>query len=402
MLLKKLYINFAFKKTTVMKSLSTLLVLFAIFTSDLSAQKGNRWSLEPTGGVSFGHFDLETEISPVYGGNLRYALTPVFSLQANFLMGSFEDNGEDPFGRTFQNDYMQYALRSNIHLLRPFQFDAITKKINPFLIVGIGRLHNDVSGVVDRPPSFTGTNYSGEDLIYVFGGGLRFYLGSSFDLLLQYEYNYTNSDLIDGYNEPMIGNRFNDSYSFAMLGLAFKFGGAGPEHLDWAEKEDLALIAAQRATRRADQLDRDIKEMKADQDKRYDEEVKKMREEFEKQIKELQLAQDTISRAVRERGPIEEGDRVDPDRPGREVSAQERTVQQGKFYIIGGSFSQKDNAEKAVVKYAGQGYDSFIIAEQEKGNYRVVIEQHDDEFSARDALDQIRREVLNSAWMYAP
>jgi hypothetical protein len=70
---------------------------------------------------------------------------------------------------------------------------------------------------------------------------------------------------------------------------------------------------------------------------------------------------------------------------------------QGSYFIIGGCFEFKENAENFVMKLKSKGYDAFIL-DKNKGLYRVTFGAYPNREHALMALDNIRDNRFE-AWM---
>lgn len=76
-----------------------------------------------------------------------------------------------------------------------------------------------------------------------------------------------------------------------------------------------------------------------------------------------------------------------------------KRIQSGIFYIIGGSFKDRANAEKYVKKYKKAGFDSEII--ETDNLYRVSLGVYGDKVIALHELRRIRaKEDYSNAWLY--
>ncbi|MEL7585087.1 MAG: SPOR domain-containing protein [Prolixibacteraceae bacterium] len=64
---------------------------------------------------------------------------------------------------------------------------------------------------------------------------------------------------------------------------------------------------------------------------------------------------------------------------------------QGKFFVIIGSFSSMDNANRYKQELAPQGFTPIVLR-SETGYYRVCVNAYTDEATARQRIQQIRTE----------
>lgn len=80
------------------------------------------------------------------------------------------------------------------------------------------------------------------------------------------------------------------------------------------------------------------------------------------------------------------------------VTSNESKMNAKGWYIVGGAFAEKSNAEKMVNKLKSKGYASFIF--QKNGVLNMVCYEHyTDENQARQALTQIKLESSPAAWL---
>jgi cell division protein FtsN len=77
--------------------------------------------------------------------------------------------------------------------------------------------------------------------------------------------------------------------------------------------------------------------------------------------------------------------------PGREDT---------RYYLIGGSFRNKDNAEDFRNKLAEKGYDSEVLHEPD-GLHKVTYQTCNSLKKAKAALEELEQEGINS-WIYQP
>ena len=119
-----------------------------------------------------------------------------------------------------------------------------------------------------------------------------------------------------------------------------------------------------------------------------------------------QSIEDTISATVREQS-VENAIMASTDKRAalfyNEVPQQKTQVPRQKqnafYYIIGGSFKDRSNAEKHVKKYIKAGFDSEIV--QTDNLYRVTLGVYGDKVIALHELRRIRaKEEYSNSWLY--
>lgn len=235
---------------TMNKLLLVVLLSTIMFASPVMSQDNeepNRFSIGLMGGVTQGHMNIGTELDPTFGFNLRYAANPTVAVQANFLFGEmttsdsdgFDDNG-NYFERSFTNSYITSSVTSQLNLLR--LLGSTSETVNLYASAGMGLIFNDVTTELGNKTPDNWTEFVGEDhsepaFFGTFGTGLRFNLAKRLDLFAQYDFNISNSDLIDGHrtNRSLEIDKYRrtpDYWSSITAGLQIKFGSSDKD-ADW-------------------------------------------------------------------------------------------------------------------------------------------------------------------------
>ncbi|HMB41983.1 MAG TPA: OmpA family protein [Balneolaceae bacterium] len=225
--------------------LSTIMFASPVMSQD--NEEPNRFSIGLLGGVTQGHMNIGTELDPTFGFNLRYAANPTVAVQANFMFGEmttsdsdgFDDNG-NYFERSFTNSYITSSFTSQLNLLR--LLGSTSETVNLYASAGLGLIFNDVTTELGNKTPDNWTEFIGEDhsepaFFGTFGTGLRFNLAKRVDLFAQYDFNISNSDLIDGHRtRPDLEidkyRRTPDYWSSITAGLQIKFGSSDKD-ADW-------------------------------------------------------------------------------------------------------------------------------------------------------------------------
>jgi outer membrane protein OmpA-like peptidoglycan-associated protein len=232
---------------TTYKFLIVFITASALAFTNVNAQESevpNRLSIGVMGGATMGHMNVGTEYDPTFGLNLRYAFNPKFALQTNFLFGKFTSNENDNnlLDRSFENSYAAASITSQIGLLNLMGSES--ERFKWYGTVGLGLLFNDVttninSNVASQSTldTFGGENHSETALFATFGTGVRVNVTHRIDVFAQYDYNISNSDIIDGYRthpRTMIdqNQRNPDSWSALTAGVQIKFGNSSRD-ADW-------------------------------------------------------------------------------------------------------------------------------------------------------------------------
>jgi outer membrane protein OmpA-like peptidoglycan-associated protein len=231
---------------TMGKILIVMITVSALAFTNVLAQESevpNRLSIGLMGGATLGHMNIGTEYDPAFGFNLRYAFNPDFAIQTNFLFGKMttNDNDDNWLDRSFENSYSQASMTSQIGLLS--LLGSTSERFNVYANVGLGLIFNDVTTDLESPTvsPITDFNFSGKDhsetaMFATFGSGIRVNVVKRLDVFVQYDYNISNSDIIDGHQtvstSSIESRRTPDSWSALTAGVQIKFG-SSEKDADW-------------------------------------------------------------------------------------------------------------------------------------------------------------------------
>ncbi len=74
--------------------------------------------------------------------------------------------------------------------------------------------------------------------------------------------------------------------------------------------------------------------------------------------------------------------------------------EQNTFFVILGSYSEKENADRFKTKLSGQGFKPFVLL-SETGNLRICVNSYKDEMQARERVLSIRNRLPEylDAWL---
>jgi outer membrane protein OmpA-like peptidoglycan-associated protein len=292
------------------KLLITALVVTIVTASpaiaqDNDNQEPNRLSIGLFGGVTHGHMNIGTEYDPTFGLNVRYAFSPVVAVQTNLSLGTFNSTDEDGFqdegnyyDRHFENSYFTTSVTSQVNLLRVF--GSTSETVNVFANVGIGLIFNDVETEMGNAHLNHSEEYIGEDhsepaMFATFGTGVRVNLGHRIDLFAQYDYNISNSDIIDGHRTRPertidLHRRTPDNWSSITAGLQIKFGSSDRD-ADWHTYiPGVDPNAFQRLEDRVSDLDERVHDNTAriDENERHIRALEERMDEFERRLDDLE------------------------------------------------------------------------------------------------------------------
>lgn len=76
------------------------------------------------------------------------------------------------------------------------------------------------------------------------------------------------------------------------------------------------------------------------------------------------------------------------------------TVDDHKYFVIGGCFRMKENADKFIAEMKAKGNDAVIIGQNNAGLYMVSLFNSDNYTQITDALPEIKSNTVESAWIY--
>lgn len=214
-----------------------------------------RWQLGiQAGAATYSGDAREPGFSYVAGVNVQYSFSHTlgYRIMANYgqLKGS-----EDPTGRP----YSQYDFTNNFWEIQPqlmislgnISFLRKARKVNFFIGVGTGIQGNNLKSEFIETSDATATLQTGTftDLTLAVGTslGLKYNISNNVSFGAEYNLRYHLSDDIDGVNYATFGNKGKDMSHFVQVGLQFKLGKKGKEHVEWinpveAIYEDIAKV----------------------------------------------------------------------------------------------------------------------------------------------------------------
>ena len=246
-----------------------------------------KWSVGLNGGASMFHGDADKVIpSWTVGPYIKYSISQTFGLRGEYNFGKLKGarDRQVPTGfkddYNFESNYQDFSLQmvftlGNISFIRPL------RKTQMYLFAGIGQgSFKSESEFIDQR-IFIGGNYEldhyygngtpnpnlgqasketyqGRHAIIPLGLGFQHNLGRSFDIGLEYKYNYTKNDDVDIYNTPIWENRFADSYSNIRASIEYKFGNKNEQHYDWLSPVESIYDRIQTVENKMDTLTGDI------------------------------------------------------------------------------------------------------------------------------------------------
>ncbi len=214
----------------------------------LEPEAYNKFSFGISGGVLTTFMDVKEEpFLPdseeiTYGGRLmlNYHMSPVLTMQTNFLYGELK--GMDTENNlTFETDLMEATLNARVSLntlLHPAS--RLNQSVNLYGFIGAGVLgyrSRLFENNFTAPVSFYGYENDGVtkddlqfELAVPFGLGINFKVAERLDIGVETGFRYTSSDRLDAM--PVTGSR-KDIYNFTSVGLTFRLG-RNTNSTDWA------------------------------------------------------------------------------------------------------------------------------------------------------------------------
>ena len=298
-----------------MKSLKSLLLIVAILGYSSSQAQSDyfskfrpaqKWSVGAQISPTFGHFDAPHENLSFSGGlHLKYSASQTIGFKASANLGKMAGikDGKDLFWSASRNensssyeytnnfidaDVSAVLTAGNWSFLRPL------RKLQTFVSFGVGIISSDAEGEVtdaneavsyfstfptqleyfdinnnptnDRNQVVSATtSYSGTDITFPLGLGMKYILNDKFDLGLEWKTRLTRSDDLDAHDlEPFspgsARNRAWDSYSTLGVQLSYKFGDKDrDDHNDW-------LNPVETLYSEMDSINKSLKNLMADTD----------------------------------------------------------------------------------------------------------------------------------------
>ena len=172
-----------------------------------------------------------------YGGYIKYQLSHVFGLQADFLMGTLKANndrlwaGAPPISpyKSFETKINWATSLSTVVTLGNINWSQLHTSIQPYISLGMGAVNFKATTV---SASGTTVNFNGgkslTEMYVPLGFGIKANLSQGVNLDLGYTMAFVDADNLDGYyKDPYI----SDKFSYAHIGLEFSLGKASKPQL---------------------------------------------------------------------------------------------------------------------------------------------------------------------------
>ncbi len=372
----------------------------------------NKFSFTLNGGVFTGFTDIKEKPffhhadELTFGGGLKlnYHMSPVFTLQGNFLYGELKgfDSAEQ---LNFENQFFEATLHGRLSINSlVIPNSSINERINFYGFAGAGLLAYRSRVFPDgstTPIRYYGYNNNGLDkhdlkpeLVIPFGIGVNFRLSERVDLGFETGFRYTTSDRLDAW--PVTGSR-KDMYNYTSVGFTFRLGRVA-QSMDWAPVRQVMYPGdVRRVNRLADDVNNLRQGLDAQKDK-HESDMESVRftfsdqaskqEDLDKRTSDLEDAVTDLERRFHEIIVY-----LEDDKPETFYSVQvmalrkEATIAEAQkflgtthplqqFYIDGwfkylsGNFDNLEDALLHMQRLWGQGIrDAFVVIYQD-GNIR--------------------------------
>lgn len=165
-----------------------------------------------------GQLDVESGyFTPGIQANVRYYLSPAFSIQGGVDYFKLTDDGEST--RTFSNDIVNLTARANVYLGRLFELG--NQNWSPNIHFGFGRAYGSLSDVAGQPDMDVDAGN------YYFGYGLRRNISNRIDIYGEYSYHVFTTSVMDGLEFD------SDRLGRLTVGVSFKLGKSSRPHAEW-------------------------------------------------------------------------------------------------------------------------------------------------------------------------
>lgn len=170
------------------------------------------------------------------GAHIKYSISQSFGLKLNGDIGVLngERASEAPFSGTYEvtNKFKDLNINA-VYTLGNLSFIRPLREVQMFTFFGVGAIWSDATGTFEDLVN-ADTYYKGRNLTIPFGMGLKRNFGEWLDLGLEWRTQWVRSDDLDGFNFPLIANRFSDFYTIVGLQASIKLGAKGQDkHYDW-------------------------------------------------------------------------------------------------------------------------------------------------------------------------
>lgn len=157
------------------------------------------------------------------------------------LFGNSNDNpGEKGDSYYFKNKYWDIDATFNL-ILGNLSYVRKPRPSHFYILAGFGIMHSNTTGTWKDPADLgnpyqkdTTLTFKGMNARGPVGAGVTKKISDKLDLGIEYRFNYTRKDLLDGFSFNVWKNRTFDSYSTLGINLTYKLGKTdNTQHMDW-------------------------------------------------------------------------------------------------------------------------------------------------------------------------
>lgn len=231
-----------------MKNLKVFLVCFGLLfiNQTVFSQKIGRWSTDLSLGIPVTFFSVNSNLTGIYQGAVRYSFNKNWSVSGRLSSKVFFGKTGNPSGIvstdgvyakdlvSYRNAFYDIGGYVHYNFGQLFGWDQPKSRFSPFVTFGAGLQFWKLRSTLINGSTSSMTEFGSTPMRnYQLGLGLRYYLNPSFDVLLSSEYNYVESYWLDG----AYADKKLDTYLNTSLGVSYKFGATTSKNLaDWGFK----------------------------------------------------------------------------------------------------------------------------------------------------------------------
>jgi hypothetical protein len=299
--------------------------------------------------------------TPGFQANVRYYLSPAFSLQGGVEYFRLTDDGES--ARTFSNDLVNVTARANVYLGRLFELGGQTW--SPNFHFGFGRAYGSLSDVPGQQDMDTDTGN------YYFGYGVRRQISNLVDIYGEYSYHIFTRSNIDGleFDSDRLG-RFT-------VGVSFKLGSKSRPHAEWYPTNTQLYATNERLERtnsmileyerRLNEQENLINELKSDVEQVNNTNCCGQVESLQRQVQVLSAEVDSLKNTV-----------VSRTQPSTRSGYFMQTVPSGYYVQVFADYTL-DRAQyaleltKAHFEKNNKGNQNYVITKTPSGTWHIVL-----------------------------
>lgn len=342
------------------------------------------------------------------GINIGYDITDYESIELLFTTGKFSvlTNYELWPELIFKNKFYTGSFNTRFRLKRMFEF--IPDQLDPYGMFGLGLMHNSHSAsMLDTNGSsqllMENDQSSGLSFLFTLGAGIDIPLSDRISILLHYDYNTVNRDLIDkNLAGEILNNDFiqtTNKWSTFKSGIRIRFGKS--KSVQSPELDDFSLISENEEG--AEGLDSEV-------DLIVIEKIK-----LQPTISSETVVADEDSTLSETALPDTNQDIEEVDVPEIQNTAQADSISQPTYGLYGEnlenltiywtmvihSLNSLESAEKTAFELKGEGFRVTIqpAIVNQKEYFRIGIGQFENRQSARNAADDLPEPYHNNYFL---